>query len=577
MTQATAGFRRKPLGFPTPGRFSVQRTVTTMTRLTTDDRSRPARSLTIAASAALAGFLAAAPLAAQSDLLEVQRIPAPYHPTNTNLDPGLFAIDVEGNRLVAGAMQMGMGSGSNAVAAVGAVYVMSRPNADAPFGLEQELRPSDPAPNRFFGREVAIDGTTIAVGGVDAIYVFEHNGSRWQQIQRISRSTVSRSFAIDGDVLAVGDWTQSVAGVTQAGRVRVFRRTNGRFVQEAVLTDPTPSAYDSLGKQVDASGDCVIAYTADRAGGFVHPGAMVFERQPNGNWRFQTKLQPDWGSGPQASTFRYSSMNVCGDTVLIQGESFAGIFTRTAQGWRNTQNLDKRVWGFALADRYQDLEQDRFVVSSYRRIASGPGYVSLVFRRDGDRWVKQAALTQSDGYGLANPQIDGNTVIATRRDALSGCLIGNPPTCGVGALYVYSLDEAGRGYGIGCPAVVQGFLGVPAMPDLALRRVDDGPRRLEFYVENAAPGSYAFLMIGGGRSMAPLGGGCNVQVSAPVLVGPIALLGQPGGASGTGSGVTALPLPPAVRGTVFAQMAVFDAASPNGVLTVTRAGAVDLR
>jgi hypothetical protein len=515
---------------------------------------------------------------AQAELLERQRIPGPWHPANPDNNPGIDRIDLSGDTMVVGASRMALGQGAGALASVGAAYVYVRPAPGQPFVQQAELRPGDPAANQFFGLNVAIDGDRIAVGAIGAVYLFERSGSTWTQTGRIARSPLARGMALDGERLAVGDWTVAVGGRANAGRVELYRVQAGGWVREAEVFDPSPDAEDGFGREVSLSGPRLLCYSANHSGGLSDPVAHVFARDAAGRWRHEAALQPDWQTGVFEHVFRLSSIAIDGDTVLIQGGPRAAILERGANGWRQVQVIDKRVWGFDANDYYQDLEGDAFVVSSARRVYDGPGFVSLVFRRVGGFWVKQATLTQTDGYGLALPQIDGDTVVATRSDVASPCSGGASPTCGKDAVYVYELQRLPETYGIGCPGARIPAFAVDAVPDLGVLGDPRRGGRLDFSIQNAAPGSLGFVVFGLNKSFVPLGGGCWLQLAPlPEALGPLPLSGGAAGPAASGAVNFSLPVPIGAPSRFVVQVLVIDAASPNGMFTVSGAAEVNLR
>lgn len=521
-----------------------------------------------------------AALYAQAELTECQRVAAPYHASNLNNDPNLSRSDVDGNTFVVGATKMSLGSGSSALSAVGAAYVYTRPGNGGTHTLQAELRPSDPTENLFFGIGVSLDGDTAAIGAIGAVYVFERSGSTWRQTARIARSPLSRAFELDGDLLAIGEWDTTVGGKSFAGEVVVYRRQGTSWRLETRLRDPHPDAGDALGKHVDLSDGRVVAYSSNQVNGFSDPNAFMFVRTAPGSWRLEAEIQPDYGAGTLPHYFRLSSIDLCGPTLLIQGGSKAAIFELGTNGWRQVQVIDKHVWGFGSNDYYQDLKEDRFVVSSSRRRHDPTGHVSLVFRRVGGTWVKQAVLAQAaDGHGLAEPQIDGDTVVTTRPDALSPCCIGSTPNCGLGAIYVYDLDDVGTNYGAGCGGATFANWGVKAVPDLSMLGRAEAGGTLHMAVENAAPGSVAFFVIGARPTFLSLGGDCVLHVGRIYgVVGPIAVSGGPSTGVGSGGGYFSVQLPPnAGPGSFLVQGLVVDPASTNGMFTVSRGSLVTLR
>jgi hypothetical protein len=124
-----------------------------------------------------------------------------------------FAVDVDGNRMVA--------SAPNADGGAGAVLVYDRVDADSPWTLSDRLTRPEPEPNSRFGDSVAVRGDQIAVGESDRldaepeaglVWVFEFDGEDWASfgdpLQQPEPSAGDRFGAdiewVDDFVLAIG-------------------------------------------------------------------------------------------------------------------------------------------------------------------------------------------------------------------------------------------------------------------------------------------------------------------------------------------------------------------------------------
>ncbi len=139
----------------------------------------------------------------------------------------------------------------------GAAYVFSR-NAGL-WVQAARLQASDPQANAFFGRSLAYDGTTIAVGAGPtdavtgnrgAVYVFEGSGTSWTQTARVEppasipTTGFGSSVAIRGDDLYVGDPFYDEPPVQNYGAVYWYRREAGVWTLRQRFREPfqTPQA-----------------------------------------------------------------------------------------------------------------------------------------------------------------------------------------------------------------------------------------------------------------------------------------------------------------------------------------------
>jgi hypothetical protein len=157
--------------------------------------------------------------------------------------------------------------------------------------LEQTLSLDADEDGRHFGRQVAIDGDTIAVDaevpGLPYIYdgrihVFGYDGVAWAKKAVLSGpSGEFSSLAVDGDVLAAG--SEDDAGAR--GRVYVFRRVAGDWTLEDMIDSPEPLAYDmQFGRSVAVSGNTLVAGSPEHDTDEENPGAIWVYRHDGYEW-----------------------------------------------------------------------------------------------------------------------------------------------------------------------------------------------------------------------------------------------------------------------------------------------------
>jgi hypothetical protein len=158
-----------------------------------------------------------------------------------------------------------------------------------------ELQPADLKAGDWFGSSVAISNNTIVVGadGSDldgtssgAAYVFTRNeDGSWQQQARLRPSDAGaeqffgRDVAIDGNTLAVGAYQAN----SQKGAVYVFKRNEvGIWSEAAILTDSGSLIDDHFGASVAVSGSKVLvgAYRKDSRQGTLY----LYEETINNTW-----------------------------------------------------------------------------------------------------------------------------------------------------------------------------------------------------------------------------------------------------------------------------------------------------
>jgi hypothetical protein len=264
----------------------------------------------------------------------------------------------------------------------------------------------------FFGTSVAVDGDTLVVG---------------------AEGESSSATTVNGD--------QNNDNVQGAGAAYVFRRTAGRWVQEAYLKASNTETFDDFGISVAISGDTVAvgAYAEDSASTGVnndpinnnanHSGAVYVYRRTGTNWSQEAYVKAS--NTGQQDNFGYS-VALSGNTLAVgafgeaspsvginqgQGDGAPGagavyVFQRLGSTWSqqayikasNTQQ--NYVFGERLA-----LDGDTLAVGSTGesssatgvnqdqtdRSALGAGAV-YVFTRTNGIWSQQAYIKASNTY-----------------------------------------------------------------------------------------------------------------------------------------------------------------------------------
>ena len=283
----------------------------------------------------------------------------------------------------------------------GAAYVFVR---DGPgFWQQQKLLPEDADRHGRFGRELAVDGDTALVGApadceqggnAGAAYLFERDGARWRQLQKLlpgagaagaafgnavalggdtaviaaetgrlgdlqsgvvsihvregpgfalrqqlvadDRRLADKfgcSVALDGDTLLVGALDRDDLG-TNSGACYVFERRGGAWVQRQKLLATDGAPFDWFGRRVAVSGDTAVV-TADGCDdrGDESGAAYVFERR-GGRWTQQHKLVADDGA---ADSWFGSAMGLWGGQVIVGANNSSGSLSKVGAAYLFTR------------------------------------------------------------------------------------------------------------------------------------------------------------------------------------------------------------------------------------------------
>ncbi|RJP37233.1 MAG: hypothetical protein C4547_05790 [Phycisphaerales bacterium] len=192
-----------------------------------------------------------------------------------------FAVDIEGPVAVIGARQDAPNGKES-----GSAYVYRFDGRE--WVEEQKLLPSDGAAGDRFGNAVVVRGDTIVVGAPGrsenggasgAAYVFEFDGQRWTQTQKLlafdggRRHWFGVTTELQGDTLLVGAFLENVAG-----GVYLFKHDGQRWVQTGKLVSTDISDGDQLGFGLALAGDhALLGAHADDDAGAESGAAYVFD------------------------------------------------------------------------------------------------------------------------------------------------------------------------------------------------------------------------------------------------------------------------------------------------------------
>ena len=236
-----------------------------------------------------------------------------------------FAVALDGDIAVIGARGADIGMRKDA----GAAYVFSR---RGPMWFQQaKLTATDGGTNDSFGVGVAVSGDTAIVGAdfadiagktdAGAAYVFQRGAMGWSQQAKLTpmdgqgNDWFGRQVAIDGSSAIVSALYGDTTGKPNSGSAYVFTKSATGWNQQAKLGASDAQSNDWFGYDVSISGEQVLvgaAYAdlpmiADAGAGysFVRSGTM---------WTQSNKLN---ASDPSPSGFFGNGVSVDGDTFLV--------------------------------------------------------------------------------------------------------------------------------------------------------------------------------------------------------------------------------------------------------------------
>ena len=248
------------------------------------------------------------------------------------------SVAVSGSTMVVGAPIKTIG----AHFAQGAAYVFQRQGGS--WIETQKFTASDGSVFDFFGKSVAISGSTIVVGAVNkAAYVFNRLGGSWVETQKLTGSDAGAndnfglSVAISGSTIVVGASFEDIHGTINQGAAYVFERQDGSWVETQKLTASDGAQSDTFGNAVTISGSTIVVGASfDSIGGNLFQGAVyVFDRQ-DGSWVETQKLTAS--DGAAADLFGIS-VAFSGSTIVVGAQGTAYVFKREGGNWVETRRL----------------------------------------------------------------------------------------------------------------------------------------------------------------------------------------------------------------------------------------------
>jgi hypothetical protein len=192
------------------------------------------------------------------------------------------------------------------------------------------LEPNDDPRDSWFGYSVGISGDVAVIGapgdkkrglGTGAAYVFEHNGSSWNQTARLedaegaANDFMGRDVATDGDVIVVGAEGGGDPTTLNTGIALVYERPEGTWVETAKLLPEGIAVGTQLGYNVELrNGTIVVSAHHDDHFGTDSGAAYVYEKDAAAGWIEKSKL---YNPGSTSGDHFGASSGVAGSTIVV--------------------------------------------------------------------------------------------------------------------------------------------------------------------------------------------------------------------------------------------------------------------
>ena len=339
------------------------------------------------------------------------------------------AIDVDGEFAVIGApgFNIPQNPGPGTHFRAGAVYVFRYISGQ--WVEIQKLTASTPSQDDFFGLDVAIKNNLIVVGapgdnetqgggvGTDsgAAYIFEWNGTNWQQIEKLlpdaSSASILMGTSVDIDISIpdegnLPEQTNIVVGAplfdSAHGVVFLYRRTNDVLWERIGELQDDDTAIDErgqLGTSVSLVGDLILAGAPEHK--FGKGTAYGFGRgQIIGSWTQSMQYEPIDLAGSEKFGFSVTvgkigdeyivTIGAPGVSALHVGRVF--IYDSNNDPHELTE-LNTHKYGHAVAIYENNIAIGAFGDDS---LASNAGAVYLQVRDNLGAWQDNGMIVASD-------------------------------------------------------------------------------------------------------------------------------------------------------------------------------------
>lgn len=306
------------------------------------------------------------------------------------------------------------------------------------------LEASNPEDDDRFGWAVSISGNTAVIAAAfsdvnneqtGCIYVFERSNVQWLQEAILIGSHVNGNdlfgyrVAISGDTIIVGA-PQAGIGNSESGAAYVFVRSQGQWIEQAMLTATDADQGDHFGWSVALDGNtAIIGARRDDVPSQSNTGSAYAFLRSGSSWVQQAKLI---GQGSGTSDQVGAAVAISENTAVIgapydnlpgPNSGSAYVFVRGGSIWSQQAQLQAtgatpdEHFGFSVS-----IDSDRIAVGTVRINHTGtiPG-AAYLFTRVNGLWTQEARLapensTPDDNFG-SSLSLKGDRLLIGAYDA----------------------------------------------------------------------------------------------------------------------------------------------------------------
>ena len=305
-------------------------------------------------------------------------------------------------------------------------------------GQNQKLIASDAEEFDKFGLSVDLDNNQLIVGAPakadfgsnsGAAYIFQFNGSMWQETAKLTASDTlayndfGYSVSIDGDIAAVGARTN----YTGVGAVYIFKRNGSVWEEETKINCPDCGTQGQalFGRAVSLKGNRVLIGAQQSSQSLYEAGTAYIFKRENNNWILEKTFIP----ADAVITAQFGWSVSLADNYAMIGAAFDPLSFNTPMGAAYIYKLDGNDWLFdakLLPDTLAASQLFGFSVSidGNYAVAGAPGggtnygKRAIVFENEAGQWSRKAILLPYDynvNFGRSVSTLDNDIIVGNTR------------------------------------------------------------------------------------------------------------------------------------------------------------------
>ena len=372
-----------------------------------------------------------------------------------------YSVAIDGSYAVVGAKREGTSN-------QGAAYILFK-NTSGSWSQQARLVAPVRGSSDFFGQDVAISGSLVAVGAYGyngatysdegRVYIFRRSGTSWLLEAEITGSSLRTgdwfgySLDLAGSTLVVGAYRDDIGG-NNAGAAYVFNRTYNKLTQQAFWTEvallkaDVPDSDAGFGKAVAISPDAQriligSLYDDDVA---TDAGAAYVFKDGGSSWSLEEKLTKITSA---AYDYFGSAVALSNNYALIgapnrnsgQGAAYICPY-QVLTGWQTCSTLTMTVpqasddgLGYAVS-----LDGGIAMVGAYSHNSPATDIgTAFLWQQQGLFWPYLQQINASD-YGPGDYY--GFSVALSGTDVAVGAVLDDIGSLSeAGSVYFYDLDE----------------------------------------------------------------------------------------------------------------------------------------